>query len=80
MSKKEVMEAVANEVKACRKCRLGDTRTNAVPGEGSLDATILFIGEAPGYWEDAKGRHMELNVEFAGNIINVNLEQLLKDS
>jgi len=56
MSKEEIMEAVANEVKACRKCELWKTRQNAVPGEGSLDASILFIGEAPGYWEDVKGR------------------------
>jgi DNA polymerase len=56
MSKKEFMEAVADEVKACRKCGLWKTRRNAVPGEGNLDASILFIGEAPGYWEDAKGR------------------------
>ena len=56
MPKKELMEVVANEVKACRKCQLWKTRSNAVPGEGSLDATTLFIGEAPGYWEDVKGR------------------------
>lgn len=73
MSKKEVMEAVANEVKACRKCRLGDTRTNAVPGEGSLDATILFIGEAPGYWEDAKGRPF---VGAAGKLLDTLLSEI----
>lgn len=56
MPKKELMDVVANEVKACRKCQLWKTRSNAVPGEGSLDATTLFIGEAPGYWEDVKGR------------------------
>lgn len=30
-------------------------RTNAVPGSGSYDAKIMFVGEAPGYWEDQKG-------------------------
>ncbi len=55
MLKKELMEAIANEVKACRKCGLGETRRNAVPGEGSLDTSLLFVGEAPGYWEDVKG-------------------------
>lgn len=50
------MGAVADEVKACRKCGLWKGRKNAVPGEGNLDATVMFIGEAPGYWEDVKGR------------------------
>ena len=30
-------------------------RTNAVPGSGNYDAKIMFVGEAPGYWEDQKG-------------------------
>jgi len=28
----------------------------AVPGEGPIDATIVFIGEGPGYHEDRQGR------------------------
>jgi DNA polymerase len=43
-------------VHACRACPLGDQRTRAVPGEGPVDAEILFIGEAPGYYEDQQGR------------------------
>lgn len=73
MPKKELMEVVANEVKACRKCQLWKTRSNAVPGEGSLDATTLFIGEAPGYWEDVKGRPF---VGAAGKL----LDTLLADA
>lgn len=72
MPKKEVMEAIANEVKACRKCKLWKTRRNAVPGEGSLDAPIMFIGEAPGYWEDAKGRPF---VGAAGKLLDTLLDQ-----
>ena len=44
------------EIKSCQKCVLGSTRTNAVPGEGSLSAKVMFIGEAPGATEDAQGR------------------------
>jgi DNA polymerase len=51
-----VLETVASEVKACRRCGLWKTRKNAVPGDGSPEAKIMFVGEAPGYWEDAKGR------------------------
>jgi DNA polymerase len=43
-------------VQACRACPLGGQRTRAVPGEGPVDAEILFIGEAPGYYEDQQGR------------------------
>ncbi|MEM1565563.1 MAG: type-4 uracil-DNA glycosylase [Candidatus Bathyarchaeia archaeon] len=51
-----VLEAVASEVKACTKCSLWRNRKNAVPGEGNPNAEVMFIGEAPGYWEDIKGR------------------------
>jgi len=56
MSKQDRMESVAAEVRACRKCELWRLRRNPVPGEGNLDAKVMFIGEAPGYWEDVKGR------------------------
>jgi uracil-DNA glycosylase len=34
---------------------LGTTRTNAVFGVGSLDAAVMFVGEAPGANEDKQG-------------------------
>ena len=40
----------------CQKCPLAQTRTQAVPGEGSLNAELMFIGEAPGRDEDTQGR------------------------
>ena len=52
----EELEKIAGEVSQCRKCDLGSTRTNAVPGEGSPKARIMFVGEAPGADEDAQGR------------------------
>jgi DNA polymerase len=50
------LDKIADEVSRCRKCGLGSTRTNAVPGEGHPKARIMFIGEAPGADEDAQGR------------------------
>jgi uracil-DNA glycosylase family 4 len=50
------LEKVADEVRVCRKCGLGSSRTNAVPGEGNPNARIMFVGEAPGADEDAQGR------------------------
>ncbi len=39
----------------CKKCELWKTRKNPVVGNGSLDAGVMFIGEAPGYHEDMQG-------------------------
>jgi DNA polymerase len=50
------LEKVADEVRQCRKCSLGSSRSNAVAGEGNPNARIMFIGEAPGADEDAQGR------------------------
>lgn len=44
------------EVKVCTKCRLHETRTNTVFGEGDPDAKIFFVGEGPGETEDLTGR------------------------
>ena len=45
-----------NEVRGCTKCRLCETRTQTVFGEGDPDAKIFFIGEGPGENEDLTGR------------------------
>ncbi len=55
MSKQSEMQALAEQVRACRKCALSETRNNAVVGDGSLDAKIMLVGEAPGFNEDAQG-------------------------
>jgi DNA polymerase len=44
------------EVRGCPKCRLCQTRTHTVFGEGDVDAKIFFIGEGPGENEDLTGR------------------------
>ena len=43
-------------MRGCTRCRLCETRTNTVFGEGDPDAQIFFIGEGPGENEDLKGR------------------------
>jgi DNA polymerase len=48
--------SVEERILNCQKCPLASTRTNAVPGEGSTDADLMFIGEAPGRAEDLQGR------------------------
>ena len=56
MTVSEVLDHLAQQIRSCQKCPLGRLRTHAVPGEGSADAEIMFIGEAPGYHEDQAGR------------------------
>lgn len=45
----------AADVSACTACGLARTRKMAVPGVGDAHADWLFVGEAPGAEEDAKG-------------------------
>jgi len=54
--REERMRRLEERVKACKKCELWSQRRNAVVGEGSLLADVMFVGEAPGYYEDLKGR------------------------
>ncbi len=61
------LEKVAQEVTGCPLCKLARTRKNSVPGEGSLSARIMFVGEAPGRFEDEKGRPF---VGAAGKILD----------
>jgi uracil-DNA glycosylase family 4 len=50
------LDSLADMVRNCTRCKLCETRTHAVPGEGPADARIMFIGEGPGANEDRTGR------------------------
>jgi DNA polymerase len=50
------LEQIAAEIRSCAACGLSKTRTNAAPGEGSLQPLVMVIGEGPGADEDAAGR------------------------
>lgn len=52
----ETLASLADEIRACIACPLHRSAKQAVPGEGSAESGILFLGEAPGYNEDAQGR------------------------
>jgi uracil-DNA glycosylase len=55
-ARRAALDAIAAEVRACTGCRLAETRTNAVPGEGDPETEVVFVGEGPGQTEDAQGR------------------------
>ena len=48
-------EELEQSCRACRRCALGESRTNCVFGTGSRTADLLFVGEAPGAKEDETG-------------------------
>ncbi len=49
------MREIASEIVRCTRCGLSQGRSHAVPGEGSVDADILLVGEGPGSSEDIQG-------------------------
>jgi len=49
------LAAIAEQVRTCTRCPLYIGTTNAVPGAGSVNAEIMFIGEGPGFNEDKQG-------------------------
>jgi len=56
MSREKELQEIASEIASCTKCPLHASRINPVPGEGSVNARVMFIGEAPGAEEDRTGR------------------------
>ncbi len=56
MDANKVLDEVGREVATCQKCDLQFTRKKAVPGEGPADASIMFVGEGPGFYENEQGR------------------------
>ena len=54
--KQRVLQAAEEKILRCTLCPLSRGRTRAVPGEGSYEAPLMFVGEGPGADEDIQGR------------------------
>ncbi len=67
------LEQLHTEVRACVKCGLHATRTQAVPGVGPCPADIMIVGEAPGFNEDRQG---EPFVGAAGKLLDTLLARI----
>ncbi len=67
------LQLIHSEILECTKCDLHKSRTKAVPGEGPLDARIMFVGEGPGQNEDEQGRPF---VGAAGKFLTELLESI----
>lgn len=68
------LDALAAEIRECRKCQLGNSRINAVVGVGDPRAKVVFVGEGPGFQEDHKG---EPFVGRSGQLLDKILETVL---
>ncbi|MCW1292845.1 MAG: uracil-DNA glycosylase [Candidatus Parvarchaeota archaeon] len=67
------IEKINSEIKICKLCRLSNSRTNAVPGEGKIPSDLMIIGEAPGRNEDLLGRPF---VGEAGKLLDKCLKEV----
>jgi len=56
MSAETTLARIVKEVAGCTKCALHESRKQAVPGDGSSNAEIMFIGEGPGFHENEQGK------------------------
>lgn len=56
MDATDVLGNIARQVEKCEKCELHFSRKKSVPGEGPATATIMLVGEGPGFYENEQGR------------------------
>lgn len=55
MTPEEILNEIAQQVAVCTRCKLHHSRKNAVPGSGSANTSVIFIGEGPGFHENEQG-------------------------
>ncbi len=67
------LEDVKKELGDCKRCKLHRSRQTIVFGEGNGKATLMFIGEGPGYDEDVQGRPF---VGKAGQLLTKIIESI----
>ena len=67
------LKKLEKQVKQCTKCELCKGRTNVVFGTGAPDADLMFVGEAPGHYEDVQG---EPFVGRAGQLLTKIIESI----
>jgi len=72
LNREDALAEINVQVRRCDKCQLYIGRTRAVPGDGPVNAEIMFIGEAPGFHEDQQGIPF---VGAAGRLLNELLEK-----
>lgn len=67
------IEDLNEEIRKCCKCRLSETRINALCGEGNPNARLMLVAQAPGENEDRDGK---MFIGPSGKV----LDELLKEA
>ena len=63
-----MLQDLAKSLHDCQRCKLAKMgRTHVVFGVGNPQASVMFVGEAPGFHEDQQG---EPFVGAAGKLLN----------
>lgn len=73
MEQSILLSEIAKKVADCQRCGLWKGTTHAVPGEGNPNAKVVFVGEAPGFYEDREGRPF---VGAAGKLLEQTLGEV----
>lgn len=68
-----LLDWIRSLVLVCTRCRLSQSRQNAVPGEGNPHAPVMLVGEAPGAAEDSQGKPF---VGAAGQLLTTLLAEI----
>ena len=67
------LRVLEKEASACVSCRLNETRSTVVFGDGDANADLMFIGEGPGQHEDEQGLPF---VGRSGQLLSTLLERV----
>jgi len=75
------LEELKKEVFSCHLCELVKTKKNYVFGEGNESADLMFVGEAPGAYEDEMGRPFvgragELLTKIINNVLELDRSEV----
>jgi len=73
LAKTPTLADVKEELGDCKRCKLHRTRKTIVFGEGNEKATLMFVGEGPGFDEDVQGRPF---VGRAGQLLTKIIESI----
>lgn len=71
MSVYQKLQELGEKARECRKCSLCERRNSVVFGQGSPEARMMIVGEAPGAQEDREGKPF---IGASGRVINRLLE------
>lgn len=73
LSKSKKLGVLKSYSAGCQNCALSKTRTHLVFGDGNPEASVVFIGEAPGKDEDLQGKPF---VGRSGQLLSQMIDQV----